>query len=98
MDDLIVRRDDAASRYEAILDGQLVGLADFTTRSAPGRPDTVVITHTESRLEGRGIASALVRAVLDDLRARNSLVVPACPFVAKYIERHPEHADLLATA
>jgi predicted GNAT family acetyltransferase len=46
--------------------------------------------------EGMGIASTLVRRALDDARARHRPVLPACPFVASFIERHSdEYADLL---
>jgi predicted GNAT family acetyltransferase len=58
--------------------------------------DEVVYTHTEvpSALEGKGIGSRLVRAGLDWARAEGLRVVPVCDFVAGYIERHPEYADL----
>jgi predicted GNAT family acetyltransferase len=43
-----------------------------------------------------GIASTLVRRALDDAQARHLPVLPACPFVATFIERHSdEYADLL---
>jgi uncharacterized protein len=36
-----------------------------------------------------------VRGALDDMRARGLKVAPVCPFVAAYIRRHPEYADLV---
>ena len=39
--------------------------------------------------------SILMRAVLENVRAQGLKVVPACPFVADFIDRHPEFADLL---
>lgn len=92
MNDVNVRRNEAASRYEAVLDGDVVGFADYR----PGAGGSVVITHTEASLEGRGIGGLLARSALDDLRERGLRVVPQCPFVARYIDRHPEYADLLA--
>jgi len=47
-------------------------------------------------LEGRGIGSALARGLLDLARAQKLKVKPLCPFVAGYIKKHPEYADLLA--
>jgi len=47
-------------------------------------------------LGGRGIGSRLVEQVLQMIRARNEQVVPVCSFIAQYMERHPEHDDLLA--
>jgi predicted GNAT family acetyltransferase/glutaredoxin len=83
-----------ASRYELRLNGRLIGLAAYRRR--PGR---VTITHTEvdEACSGRGFGSMLARAVLDDARARGERVLPLCPFIAGYIERHPEYRDLLAT-
>jgi predicted GNAT family acetyltransferase len=46
-------------------------------------------------LEGHGVASKLADAALRDARARHQTVVPRCPFVAAYIERHREYQDLL---
>ena len=58
----------------------------------------MTFTHTEVPLElrGRGIGSAMMRAVLADVRAQGLKVIAACPFVADYIARHKEFADLLA--
>jgi predicted GNAT family acetyltransferase len=59
--------------------------------------DTIVFTHTKvpHAIEGRGVASKLIRAALDSARDQHLKVVPQCPFVATYIERHPEYRDLL---
>ncbi len=94
-DDIELSRDDDAERYEIRLDGHRVGLADFHRRG-----DVVVIPHTETSPEfgGRGLASKLVRYCLDDIRAQSLRVEPACPFVAAYIGKHPEYADLLERA
>lgn len=78
------------SRYEAHLDGELAGFAAYTRRGS-----SIVFTHTEVQLEGQGVGSALVRGALDDVRRRGGLtVVPRCPFVRAYLEKHPEYADL----
>ena len=45
-------------------------------------------------LGGRGVGSAMARAVLEVLRARGDRVVPTCGFIAAYLERHPEFHDL----
>jgi predicted GNAT family acetyltransferase len=82
-------------RYEASLGGRAVGLAAYRRDGG-----TVVFTHTEvdPAAEGRGVGAALARAALDDVRARGLRAVPACPFIAGWIERHPEYADLVADA
>ena len=59
--------------------------------------DTIVFTHTvvPEAIEGRGVGSRLIRAALDSARDRKLKVIPQCPFVAAYIQRHPEYRDLL---
>jgi predicted GNAT family acetyltransferase len=63
------------------------------------RGNVLDLLHTEvdEQFEGRGFASALARAALDYARANNLRVIPTCPFVRKYLDRHPEYADLRAT-
>ena len=60
--------------------------------------DTIVFTHTlvPKKLEGRGVGSRLIRGALDAARDRGLKVIPQCPFVKAYIERHSEYRDLLA--
>ena len=59
--------------------------------------DRIFLTHTEvpKALEGKGIGSALVKSVLQNVKAMNLPVVPLCPFVAAYIKRHPEWQALV---
>ena len=47
-------------------------------------------------LRERGLAEQLVRRALADARSQNALVVPACSYVAAFIQRHPEYQGLLA--
>ena len=60
------------------------------------RGDTIDLLHTEvaDEFEGKGFGSALARAALDYARGNKLTVVPTCPFVRSYLERHPEYADL----
>lgn len=57
----------------------------------------IYLTHTEvpGELEGQGIASDLVKMVLTDIQQKELKVVPLCPFVDKYIKRHPEWEFLI---
>jgi predicted GNAT family acetyltransferase len=58
----------------------------------------VVFTHTEveAAFEGQGVGSALARAGMDDARAKNRTVVPMCPFVTGWLDKHPEYESLVA--
>ena len=46
---------------------------------------------------GRGIAAQLVEAAIEYARAEGLRIIPSCWYVAQWIRRHPEHADLVAS-
>jgi uncharacterized protein len=85
-----VRDNKALSRFELDVDGA-VAFANYRLK-----PDTVIITHTETprALRGRGIASELVQGALELIRADGSKVIAGCGFVVDYLQKHPEFADL----
>lgn len=58
---------------------------------------TITVTHTEvpRAVEGRGVGSALVKGMLDEVRREGRKVVPLCSFVRAYINRHPDYHDLV---
>lgn len=47
-------------------------------------------------LEGRGLAGELTRHVLDHARQQGLRVNPICPYVVRWMQRHPDHDDLRA--
>lgn len=81
----------AAERFEAEVGGRL-SVADYRRAG-----DVVTFTHTlvPSEQRGRGIAAALVGAALDWARGAGLKVVPACSYVARYMQRHRDTQDLL---
>jgi predicted GNAT family acetyltransferase len=87
-----IRNNEAERRYELEADGAIA----FAAYRMDGQD--IVFEHTivPEALEGRGIGSALVKAALEDVRARGLKVIPDCSFVRAWIERHPEAQDLLA--
>ncbi len=87
-----VRNNRDRSRYEIVVDGTVAGFLQYTMRG--GR---VLLTHTEvpDANSGKGLATTLVRGALDDLRRRGLGMVPVCPFVERFVERHPEYDDLV---
>lgn len=81
-----------AQRYEIRLDGELAGFAEYRLH-----PGLIELVHTEidEEFEGRGAASQLISFALEDARKRNLAVLPFCPFVEDYIQRHRHYADLV---
>ena len=57
----------------------------------------IYLTHTEvpSALEGKGVGSSLVRLALEDIERQQFRLVPLCPFVAGYVQKHPEWKRLV---
>jgi predicted GNAT family acetyltransferase len=92
MADIHLSNNAAQHRYEAAIGGQLAGYCEYNLLT-----DAVMFTHTEvlPAFEGKGVGSALARHVLDDARSRGWHVIPVCQFIAGYIRKHPEYADLV---
>lgn len=44
---------------------------------------------------GKGLAGLLVRAALDHASAEGLRIIPTCPYVAGFIEKHDEYAHLV---
>lgn len=82
-----------ASRYEISVDGVLAGFVDYVDEG-----EVLVMTHTEvfDDFEGQGLAAILVTGALDDVRANGRVVRPDCPYVARFLGKHPAYQDLVA--
>lgn len=88
-----VRDNPDRERYELIVDGRIVSIADYHLQGT-----TVVVPHveTEPALRGQGMADRLMRGMLDDLRSRGMTITPVCSFASSFIRDHPADADLVA--
>lgn len=82
----------AAGRFELRVDGELAGFAAY--RRSAGVDS---FTHTEvfAAYEGRGLGSVLAQGALDATRAAGRTALPHCPFIRRYIARHPDYLDLV---
>lgn len=79
-------------RYEIRIDGKLAGFVKYRLR-----PEAIELVHTEinDEFEGRGLGSRLIAFALDDARERGLAVLPTCPFVNDYIQRHRQYVELV---
>ena len=80
-------------RYEITVDGEHAGISQYADHRGVR---TFVHTEIADGFEGMGLASRLIGDALADVRARGMTIVPQCPFVRSYVERHHDVADLLA--
>lgn len=92
-DEIEVTDNREASRLEVRVNGTLVGLADYVLKGG-----TMILPHTEVDPEyrDRGLAGRLARAALDGARDAGLQVIPRCPYMARFIAKNPEYADLVA--
>jgi predicted GNAT family acetyltransferase len=76
----------------------------FTARTGSGiafisyeRPDeqTIDLQHTvvPEADRGQGVGAALVEAAFSHASENGLRVIPTCPFVKAWLEKHPEHQD-----
>jgi predicted GNAT family acetyltransferase len=79
-------------RFEIAVDGAVVGFVDYRRR-----PGVICLIHTEidPAHKGKGLGTLLVKAALDTARAEGLAVLPYCPFVQGFIDRHREYLDLV---
>ncbi|GAB2975684.1 GNAT family N-acetyltransferase [Nocardioides montaniterrae] len=92
MTDISIARADERHRYEIHVDGELAGFAQYLVPDATHLD--FVHTEIDPAYAGQGLAGQLVKVALDDVRAQGKRAIPHCPYVASYIRKHPEYADL----
>lgn len=91
--DLKVEDAPERSRYEVSVDGKAVGFSAYHLLE----DGVLALPHVEvdPAFEGQGVASALMRESLDDVRQRGLKIVPICPFAQAFVERNPDYRDLV---
>ena len=79
-------------RFELSTNGEVAAFSEYNVLK-----NALLFTHTEvmPAHEGKGFGGKLVAFALDDVRRRGLHAIPACPFVAGYIRKHPEYLDLV---
>ena len=82
-------------RFELRAGEEVLGFIDYQRAT-----HAIVLVHTEvdEAHSGKGYAATLARSALEDARSRGLRVVPTCPYVASYLRKHPEYADLVSEA
>lgn len=79
-------------RFEIEVDGERAGLTAYVDAG-----DQRIFYHTEigEKFGGRGLATALISAALTDTRAAGKRIVPICPFVKGYVDKHHDFDDII---
>ena len=85
----VARHDPENDQYVIEVDGQLAGFSEYHLRGH--NIYFFYHTHIEEEFVGSGVGSTLVRFALEDVHGNGGSIVPLCPFVAGWLERHPEY-------
>jgi predicted GNAT family acetyltransferase len=88
----VVTDNPARSRFELHIGGQLAG---FTGYSRHGQVINFLHTEVDPAFQGAGLAGHLARASLDSARERHLAVLPYCPYIQSWIQKHPCYKDLV---
>lgn len=89
--DYNIKHVNSLNRFELDVEGHIAHI-DYVLN------DSIInFTHTwvPKELEGKGIGSALTKHALEYARINSLKVIPSCPFVKVYIDRHPDFLPLL---
>lgn len=80
-----------AHRFELLEDDAVVGIVQYSISG-----NTMTMTHTEvpDEYKGKGYGSELARLSLNRIREQQMKVIPSCQFIAAFIRKHQEYADL----
>jgi predicted GNAT family acetyltransferase len=83
----VLRKD---NRYELRVDGRLAGTAAFVDRGGQR-----IFHHTEINQShrGEGLSAVLIERALADATASGMRIVPVCPAVKAYLDKHDGFAD-----
>ena len=83
----VVTRNLPLSRFDIHVDGELAGFADYKLKDG-----VIVFPHTEidPKFGGKGLGTTLIEFALNEVVKEKLSVEPLCPFVSKYIGKHPE--------
>jgi predicted GNAT family acetyltransferase len=92
MSDIEVIHAPEHQRYEIRVGEELAGFAEYVVK---GERHLFVHTEISQQFEGQSLGSKLAQGALDDMRALDATIVPICPFIAGWIERHPDYDDLV---
>jgi predicted GNAT family acetyltransferase len=88
---ITIRHNSERSRFEVLDADTVIGQAAYVDNVGAGQR---IFYHTEINEEygGRGLAGVLAAQALDETIAAGLMIVPVCPYIKKYLAKHPGYA------
>lgn len=86
-------KNETKKRFEIEINGHFA----FINYGEMGRQITLVHTETEKELAGTGAASAVVEKTLHWIEDNEFKLLPFCPYVFAFIQKHPEWKRIVDT-
>ncbi|TLM84072.1 GNAT family N-acetyltransferase [Pseudarthrobacter sp. NamE5] len=93
MSDITVRHNPGRDRFEVLDAGNVIGKAAYKEYDGGASPQRIFY-HTVINEEygGQGLAGQLAMVALEETVKAGRGIVPVCPFVKKFLTKHPEYA------
>jgi predicted GNAT family acetyltransferase len=92
MTDVTIRHNPGRERFEVLVAGNVIGKAVYKAYGGGDAPQRIFY-HTVINEEygGQGLAGQLATVALDETMADGISIVPVCPYIKKFLTKHPEY-------
>jgi uncharacterized protein len=92
LSDITVRHNPGRERFEILDAGNVIGKAAYKEYDGGASPERIFY-HTVINEEygGQGLAGRLATVALDETVRAGAGIVPVCPFIKKFLSKHPEY-------
>jgi predicted GNAT family acetyltransferase len=93
VNDVTIRHNPERNRFEVLTGGNVIGKAVYKEYDGGGAPQRIFY-HTVINEEygGQGLAGKLAKVALTETVEAGRAIVPVCPYIKKYVRKHPEYA------
>jgi predicted GNAT family acetyltransferase len=89
-----VVKDETTGTYDAIVGDREIGALTYNVVDGGARL-VLLATSVFPEFRERGVATELIRRVLDDIRTQGKTITIICPIVRTFIDHNPSYADLV---
>ena len=93
MTDITIRHNAERQRFEILDAGRVIGKAAYKAYDGGASPERIFYhTVVNEEYGGQGLAGRLATVALDETVSAGVGIVPVCPYIKKFLTKHPEYA------